>query len=214
MKITKKIIAIGCLVLAVAAALLVYNFVFTPKQEEIETVQAETKKLEERESELRSHFLSLQRYRKGMETEREKQNIILSHFPQTICAEDEILFINNFETSHDIFFKALSYGSLSPFAEFTDESIATHLTAEQLILNGQYDGTYQGLKDIINHVNSQNERMIINNISASYDTTTGLLSGSIDITMFAVKGSDNIYTSPIINENVPTGRNNIFGTME
>lgn len=39
MKITKKMIAIFAVVLAVAAVLLVYNFVFTKKQEATEKVE-------------------------------------------------------------------------------------------------------------------------------------------------------------------------------
>ena len=213
MKITKKMIAIFAVVLAVAAVLLVYNFVFTKKQEATEKVEAETAKLETREGELRSHFLSLARYRKGIEEEHEIQGVILSHFPQTLCEEDEIMYIEGIEEQYEIFFKALSYGRNTPFAVFNDDSINSHLTANYLTLSGTYDGTYQGLKDVISYTNSQNGRMIINNISASYDTTTALLSGSIDFTIYSITGTDNVYVGPYIPE-VNIGRNNIFGTME
>ena len=214
MKITKKIIAIGVVVLMVAATLLIYNFVFTPKQEETELVQQETAKLSKREGELRSHFLSLQRYRSGIEEEHQKQDIIIAHFPQTICEENEIMFIDNIEKTYDAFFTSLGYGHFTPFAEFSNDVINSHLVAQNITLSGNYAGTYQGLKDIITYVNNQQERMIINNISASYDTTTGLLSGSMDFTMYVVNGSDRIYTEPFIEEDIRTGRHNIFGTME
>ena len=220
MKITKKIVAIGILVLSVVAILLVYNFVFTKKRDATDEVVTATKTLEERESELHSHFLSLTRYRKGIEEEHKKQDIIISHFPQTINEEDEIMFIDNAEISIDssedkcdLFFKSLNYGALAPFAEFNNDLINSHFIANKITLSGNYDGTYQGIKDIINHTNSQNNRMIINNLSASYDTTTGLLSGTIDFTMYAISGTDVLYTGPHISE-VATGRNNIFGTVE
>ena len=213
MKITKKMIAIFAVVLAVAAVLLVYNLMFTKKQEATEEVEAKTVELESRENELRAHFLSLARYRKGIEEEHKVQEIILSRFPQMTCEEDEIMYIEGIEEQYEVFFKALTYGSLSSFAEFSDNRIDSHLTANQLTLSGTYDGTYQGLKDVINYTNNQPGRMIINNITASYDTTTALLSGSIDFTIYSITGTDNVYVGPYIPE-VNIGRNNIFGTME
>ena len=77
----------------------------------------------------------------------------------------------------------------------------------------QFNGTYAGLKEAVTYIAQQNGRMTLDNVNASYDTSTGNLTGTIIVNMFSMTGTDNSYTEPDAGE-VAYGTDNIFGTLE
>ena len=50
-------------------------------------------------------------------------------------------------------------------------------------------------------------------MNASYDTSTGYLTGSIVVNMFSMTGTGNTYTEPDAGQ-VAYGTSNLFGTLE
>ena len=77
----------------------------------------------------------------------------------------------------------------------------------------QFNGTYAGLKEAVTYLAEQNGRMTLDNINASYDTSTGNLTGTIVVNMFSMTGTDNSYAEPDAGQ-VAYGTDNIFGTIE
>lgn len=77
----------------------------------------------------------------------------------------------------------------------------------------QFNGTYANLKDVVTYLAGQSGRMTLDNVNASYDTSTGNLTGSIVINLFSMTGTGNTYTEPDAGQ-VPYGVSNIFGTIE
>ena len=55
--------------------------------------------------------------------------------------------------------------------------------------------------------------MTLDNVNASYDTSTGNLTGTIIVNMFSMTGTDNSYSEPDAGA-VAYGTDNIFGTIE
>ena len=55
--------------------------------------------------------------------------------------------------------------------------------------------------------------MTLDNVNASYDTSTGNLTGTIIVNMFSMTGTDNSYSEPDAGD-VAYGTDNIFGTIE
>lgn len=77
----------------------------------------------------------------------------------------------------------------------------------------QFNGTYAGLKKAVLYVADQSGRMTIDNVNASYDTSTGNLTGTIIVNIFSMTGTDRTYTEPDAGS-VAYGTDNIFGTVE
>ena len=77
----------------------------------------------------------------------------------------------------------------------------------------QFNGTYAGLKEAVTYLAQQNGRMTLDNVNASYDTSTGNLTGTIIVNMFSMTGTDNSYSEPDAGD-VAYGTDNIFGTIE
>ena len=55
--------------------------------------------------------------------------------------------------------------------------------------------------------------MVLNDLTAAYDMSTGNLTGSMSIAMYALNGSPKGYTAPDL-DHIKTGTNNIFSTIE
>lgn len=76
-----------------------------------------------------------------------------------------------------------------------------------------YQATYEGLKKAIEFINSYKEKRGITDLTASFDPTTGNLTGTMSIEIYGAEGTGNAYTAPDIRDiNVGTG--NMFGTFE
>lgn len=77
----------------------------------------------------------------------------------------------------------------------------------------QFTGTYAGLKDMVEYLADQSGRMTLDNVTASFDSSTGNLTGSIAVNLFSMSGTGKTYTEPDAGS-VTYGTNNIFGTIE
>lgn len=77
----------------------------------------------------------------------------------------------------------------------------------------EFTGTYANLKDVVAYLAEQTGRLTVDNMNASYDTSTGYLTGSIVVNMFSMTGTGNTYTEPDAGQ-VAYGTSNLFGTLE
>ncbi len=73
--------------------------------------------------------------------------------------------------------------------------------------------SYEGLKRGIKNISVQDNRMSINNLTVSYDETTGLLNGTTVVDMYCIPGQDKEYVQPNFSS-VLIGSDNIFGSLE
>ncbi len=77
----------------------------------------------------------------------------------------------------------------------------------------QFTGTYASLKDMVDYLADQTGRMTLDNVNASFDSTTGNLTGSVTVKLFSMAGTGKTYTEPDAGS-VAYGTSNIFGTIE
>lgn len=114
----------------------------------------------------------------------------------------------------------------APTATATAETTAPAATAESSatgdsnVLTGYkstitiaYQTTYAGLKRAIDFINLYPSCMSIGDVTAAFDSTTGNLTGTFNIYIYTLSGTEKGYTIPNI-DNIKTGLDNIFGTVE
>ncbi|MDO4276895.1 MAG: hypothetical protein Q4D16_24815 [Eubacteriales bacterium] len=77
----------------------------------------------------------------------------------------------------------------------------------------QFVSTYESLKRSVKFLAAQDGRMTLNNVNASFDSTTGNLTGTMTINIFSMMGAANSYNKPDAGK-VSYGTENIFGTIE
>ena len=66
---------------------------------------------------------------------------------------------------------------------------------------------------MVDYLTDQTGRMTLDNVNASFDSSTGNLSGSITVNLFFMAGTGQTYTEPDAGS-VAYGTDNIFGTIE
>ena len=88
---------------------------------------------------------------------------------------------------------------------------STSLYRNQVTL--EFQCTYDSLKRAVKYLAQQSGRMTMDHVNASYDNTTGNLSGSMTVNMFSMTGISREYQEPDAGA-VPYGTDNIFGTIE
>lgn len=94
-------------------------------------------------------------------------------------------------------------------ADSTSQTPVLYRTQDTL----EFNGTYANLKDVVAYLAAQSGRLTIDNMNASYDTSTGYLTGSIVVNMFSMTGTGNTYTEPDAGQ-MAYGTSNLFGTLE
>ncbi len=95
----------------------------------------------------------------------------------------------------------------------SDESIIQNsLTGYESTIILTYQSTYEGLKKAIEFINTYHEKRHISDITASFDMTTGNLSGTISVVLYEAGDGTN-YEAPVL-DNLGVGKDNIFGTFE
>ena len=74
----------------------------------------------------------------------------------------------------------------------------------------KYKASYLGLKDMINYVNEFKDRTTITKFSATYDSSTGGVTGEMTLNMYYLMNTGKDYVPPIF-DYMQKGTDNIFG---
>lgn len=193
-------------ILAVVSYVLIYNPT-TLKTEELKTqvasLQSRVNKLTELEN-------NMAHYQKQIEVNKEKSEKIVDRFPAEIKPENEIVYVIDLENRLDVQFSTLNYGTP---VEIVTSNATAGVNAYCTALNLSYRSTYQGLKDVIIYTAEQEDRMVVESVTASFDATTGNLAGSMTINMYTLAGTERMYEKPYV-PSMYIGVPNIFGTIE
>ena len=169
------------------------------------------------------------------EINREKQKIIDS-YPVYIAKEDNFMFIEKLErnlkiniTSLDVSENKGFYQTILPAvvsstdSEDQGDEVEDQVTASDATISTM-DGyvnsitmnfltTYEGIKELSEYIRNYPEPTIIENVSVSYDSSTGALAGNLILNRFFLTGTGKEYMGiPIDGINI--GTDNIFGTGE
>lgn len=86
-----------------------------------------------------------------------------------------------------------------------------NLAAYETTVTVPFSGEYDEIKSMIDYITQHEDHMSVGTMSASFDTATGLVSGSLIINMYALSGNGKPYEEPQI-EGIGTGVTNIFGS--
>ncbi|SHO53938.1 hypothetical protein [Anaerocolumna xylanovorans] len=179
---------------------------------------------------------------KKAETEklRSEMEDMKARFPVYLSTADIILLLDGMEfeagmeissstfTEHQIFYPNTASGEgTASDSQTTDNAAdtsgtdtgnavqANKFTGMKSTVSISFKTTYEGLKKAIDYINKNSDRMTIGELSTTYDTATGNLTGSMTINMYMLAGSgvQKTYEPPNMDD-IKTGRDNIFGTLK
>lgn len=146
---------------------------------------------------------------------KDRKKLIMDIFPSDLTQDKNIVFINNLanNTGMEIMGINLSDNELFYPAKGLDVSDTDDLLGYKTKITISYSSTYEDLKECLSYINNYNERMNIPTYSATFNNTSGNLSGTMTIDLYSLSGGDVEFEDPLI-EGIPIGRDNIFKTFE
>lgn len=215
MKLDKKTLILLVVLAGIAVLVAAWMILAKPLKTKTATLEAENAELKVKAEEYEAVNAQRTVYEEGIETLKAERADLLAAFPAGMTREDEIMYWANMERANastlrvnNIVMSGWEEVYVEGQPEVTEEG-ASQLHLYKGPVNYTYVSTYDGLKDMVNYVFEQADKKSIRNLTAAYDSSTGNLSGSIDIDMYYMVGTGNEYV-PVSIPSVPTGVTDIF----
>lgn len=236
MKIGKKEISLLLGLAGIAIGVLVWFLIASPTMDKTTVLKNENATLKIKAEEYEAVNARLAEYtNKIAEFLAEKEEIV-AKYPSEIRTEDQIMFWANIDVVDptNLAFKDLEIESRDPIAvagvEGFDEASVNMdangnvtLTDEEAIdivatyklfsapTGMNFASTYDGLKIMVDYINSQESQNSINQIEVAYDKELGVLTGSIWVNLYYIEGLEKEY-QPTFIPTVPIGQADVFHT--
>lgn len=196
---------------AILIPVLIFVFVFTKVSDAANVLKTENDTLSLKVSELERLTDQKDYYEEEIETMKTRKAEIIKEFPAEVLAEDQIVFARDLSSRSGMVINQVGFGEQEMFSEIYDE--ATFMTALRVPTGLSFQVSYDGLKTALQYIINNTNCVTIHDISLAYDNSTGNLTGTMNLNMYAIAGTDKTYTGPSI-PGVPTGTPNIFQTIQ
>ena len=203
--------------------ILTYFFLFTKLQEKTETLKADNVVLQEEVTKLESLEVQKQDYLAKTQEYTQENSRIQTSFDNGYLLEDDIMYLAELENDQENEV-VVDYLNLA-----TPEEILAVITTTQgeMGLTAQPDQTalfkvvsdfgfkvsYQGFKNMVHYLYTTGGRKNIDQVSLTFDSQTGQLSGTMALNRYFMTGTDRDY-SPLPIPSMPVGVTNIFRTTD
>ncbi len=208
------------LVLVVLLAVVAIIYLYMPLLEERNAMIAENVKLNERWVELRNMARDKEIFKEGINASRAEISKVLNRYGVGNTPEKSIMLVTRMETEVGVKVPNMTFSTPTVLTSVETPMIEdigdgnyniqyTNIDLLTETLTMSYECSYEQLKKWIDFINAYPERMNIKSISVSYDSETSNLSGTLTLNLFAVTGTDRVYTEPKI-EDIRLGEDNIF----
>jgi|LSQX01.1.fsa_nt_gb hypothetical protein len=163
----------------------------------------------------------------SLEEVKEQKQEIIDSYPVHIAKEDNFMFVEKLRENLNISIMSLDisdntsfYKTILPAVEEdikhdgNQEDTDTQLTTMNGVVNTismSFLTSYEGLKELSEYIRNYPEPTVIDNVSISYDSSTGALAGNLILKRFALTGTGKEYKGTYI-DGIDIGTDNIFGT--
>ena len=174
-------------------------------EEQNTTDRAKVQQMEQMEA-------GLPKVKENIQTMQKKQKDIIAAYPADMKTEKVIETLQEFEDkSSNFHITDVTFAMNMPIGAPENTTGPTgNVEGYYASIGIRYEASYEGLKDMIAYVNKFKDRTTIAQFSASFDNSTGKLTGDMTLNMYYLENTGKDYVPPVF-ENMPKGVNNIFG---
>ena len=209
----------------------------TKMLEEKTQLENEVATLQQRYNELQAKSAKKAEYEAGIEIYNEKYEEKMKEFPATLDQEYTITFVEGLCQSFEFDAVGMDMGAPEQFyilgtstlasegeeasADTTEEAAPETqepvVTADSNICYTasfpiDYEGSYEGIKEVLNYVAGYRYRMTVDTTELTYDTANEIYTGKITLTSYAISGPDR--KDDPLNLDIDTGTKNLFTGSE
>ena len=238
MKVSKRDIYLSIILLGLIAIALSYFIGVKKLNTRTEELEAENRNLRSESQVLEEIQIKQKQYMQDNQSMMETAAIFTALFPSEVREEDQIMYASRIENMVGCYFsyvatpttsyldipKAERENKLAPLTDITG-AIAAHSTvnpANMLDASGMLLGcassdnvfgcTYDQFKDMVTYITGDPRLKSIDNITLSYDSTTGNLTGNMTINYYTLTGTGASYSEPDTHV-IGHGVDCIFGSL-
>lgn len=226
--------------LGVLLAVLVFLTVYRPFTEKTELLEMENQSLISALDRYKEIAENQAFYLEAVEAYKEDTKGIIAEYAYGLRREDQIMYMANLQNRFAADF-TLDYFNMGndeevPYTsvgvEATDvvaietsstETPVTSFVEPQVVDNGVhmfmttiesgYEVSYDGLKEMLDYINEVGVKRNLSNITLSFDSTSGLLAGSMSMNQYYLTGTEGVYQMTTV-PTMQTGLENVFGTID
>lgn len=230
-KISDREIKLTMLFVTVILCITSYQFGYLKYQQKAVRLRTENTNMRIQVEELNRKQANKAEILRKTEENKERVELLIGEFPVRLEQEGTTLLLRTLREYSGWKISQISYDDISVFYSNTAPADAAAVTgtipdpSAQVQEDGRgitgyktsvtisYQTTYEGLKNGIDYINRNENRMNITDLTAAFDHTTGNLTGSMTLMLYAVDGlgRDN---QEVIYPNIMYGTDNIFGSFE
>lgn len=191
-----------------------------------ETYEVEEQQLSDRYADLSAKSNNRAQYQADTEANRLAYQNIIDSYNTNLRQEQIIIFLSLVEKHTGVWLNQMGLAQNEDVYTFGNITSTNPSAAGQPVymtdykgirtqLNLSFECTYENLKTVLLYLRQYGRKITINNISFSYASGTDTVSGTMQVSMYAITGEDRPVEDINIHE-VPVGTDNIFisGTFQ
>jgi len=218
MTISKRDMRMLFMLLGAVFLLVGYFAVYHPYMEKADAVQADIDELQPKLDTLRDYFQNIDAYQAGIKETKRTVQTEMEHYSTDIRPENMILYAKSIETNFGVDVTGISFDDPISVLEFqgVEEQDGAYsvrdLTAFQRSMTINCNLSYQQMKDMIDYINTTEQRTSLDSINITYDAESGELTGDATLKQYFVTGKGDKYIAADVPD-MELGKGNLFGTM-
>lgn len=210
------------IILLIAAILGGSYFIFDKISKENVKLEEQVTNLSRRHSELVQKNANKHNYETDSIENNAKFDEILGMYKTSISQEQTLLFLTEVEKNTGVWLKQQSLDNPSDIYQFGRVTSSNPAKSGQRVYttdnvgistntNVSYECTYDQLKTVLTYLREHGKKVTINNMSYSYAAATDMVTGTMSLTLYAIKGSERPEMDIDIKD-VFIGTDNIFSS--
>ncbi len=197
MKITRRDLGVIMILVGILAIFLTYQVYFTDMQTQVEALQTEQKSLKSQITELQPVVDSAEFYQDEMERFQEEVEDMMDEYPVNVIYEDGIMYIVGLTDELDVQIPSLTVSEATVSNSVEGTGILEGKTYQLLKATETMTYTaadYDTVKELLDYIYAdENSKKTITSVSMTFDSTSGEIAGSLNISVFAMTDGTRTY---------------------
>ena len=217
LKVSERDKKLLIVVMAVLIMALAYFFGYSNLSAQVDELSTKKTSLETTKRDLKEKNNNKQKYINDTDKLSKACTVLIDKYDSTTSQPNAIEFFNKTEDVTGVWVKSLSLSPATVLYKFGQiassnvngtSSYTSNLVGYKSSINISYEGDYSQWKNFVKYINTYASKSTLDSLTATYNDSTGVVSGTASISLYAIQGGDRKATEPKFD--VKTGTDNIF----
>ena len=214
----KKLLLVLLIVIVIAGSVKLFDILSTNNQD----YNSELRTLKNKYTSLNVMNMNRENYLLDTEVSLTVRDALLAGYNTNITQEQVLIFLGMVEKNTGVWLKQMSFTNVDSMYTFGTVTSSNPDTSGEKVYSSDYKGIstqlslsyeclYEDFKKVLTYLEEFGKKVTVNNVSFSYSESTDIVSGTMQVTLYAITGSDRPVEDVFIKD-VPVGTDNIFSS--